>query len=234
MSNAIRHSELATSGQAGHVVKMAAAMKEGVALEEMFLQLKNEFVMKKKLDPKTVRAHFLARVKEGPPRKIDMLERYKLSLFFLLPVALAILLGAILLGDTLLEISEGRHYCALETNQFLMEMVRPIFNCELCRNMTRIERIPKISRQEFLEKYAYTTIPVVITGATDGWKALDTFSYRYFKKLYTHHRGGMESVDKDCQFFNWGYPFESMQHVFNMTDAQADLEPGEESWYVGW
>ena len=213
---------------------MAAAMKEGAALEEMFLQLKNEFVKKKKLDPKTVRAHLLARVKEGPQRKIDVLLRYKtFFLFIALPVALAILFGAAFLGDTLLELAEGE-YCAVEKGQILTEMVRPIFNCELCRNYTRIERIPKISRQEFLEKYAYTTLPVVITGATESWKALDTFSFRYFKWLYTQHEGGMASVDKDCQFFNWGYPFESMQHVFNMTDAQADLKPGEESWYVGW
>ncbi|KAI0235659.1 hypothetical protein LSAT2_013819 [Lamellibrachia satsuma] len=214
---------------------MAAAVKEDAALEELFQQLKREFVSKKKVDPKTVRAHLLAGVKQGQGVKTNGLSYKQMVLFLVLPVsiAIAIALGVAAYQTDFIDAVKTSP-CLVENNLIVSELTRPVFNCELCRNVSRIERIANISRQDFLEKYAYTTIPVVITGTTADWKALDTFSYRYFKELYTSSEGGVEEVDESCQFFNWGYPFETLSEVFNMTDAQADLKPGTDSWYVGW
>ncbi|KAK2192273.1 hypothetical protein NP493_35g03036 [Ridgeia piscesae] len=213
---------------------MSAVTKEDAALEELFMQLKKEFVSKKKVDPKTVRARFLAHVKQGQKSKFT----YKrVGVFVLVPVLSILVVAAAVVAaaykNELIEFVQGQK-CVVENNLIVSELTRPVFNCELCRNMDRIERIANISRQEFLEKYAYTTVPVVITGATDSWKALDTFNYKYFKKLYTSMTGGMKEMSEACQFFNWGYPFETLEEVFNMTDARAKLEPGEDSWYIGW
>ena len=218
----------------GHVVKMAAVTKEDAALEELFMQLKKEFVSKKKVNPKTVRAHFLAHVKQGEKSKVDKFTYKRVGVFVLVPVLSLLVVAAAVVAavykNELIELVQGEK-CMVDNNLIISELTRPVFNCEVCRHMDRIERVANISRQEFLEKYAYTTIPVVITGATDGWKALDTFSYKYFKTLYN---STMKEVTEACQFFNWGYPFDTFEDVFSMTDAQARLEPGEASWYIGW
>ena len=212
------------------------ASKEEVDLEQLFMQLKAEFI-RKKIDPRTVRAHLLAHVnKQGQPDTADHGFRFKqLALFGLLPIVIAIAVGfAIVTFQTELGEFITEPQCLIDNNLIVSELTRPVFNCELCRDLTQIEHVTNISREEFLRKYAYTTVPVVITGATADWKALDTFSFQYFKKLYSSEEIGVKDVDESCQFFNWGYPFDSLSEVFNMSDAQADLEPGEDSWYIGW
>ena len=216
------------------------APKEEVDLGQLFMQLKTEFI-RKKIDPKTVRAHLLAHVKkQGQPDTAPDTANYgfrfkQLAVFGLLPIVVAIAVGfAIVTFQTELGELVSESPCLIDNNLIVSELTRPVFNCELCRDLTQIEHVTNISREEFLRKYAYTTVPVVITGATADWKALDTFSFQYFKKLYSSKEVGVKEIDESCQFFNWGYPFDSLSDVFNMTDAQANLEPGEDSWYIGW
>ena len=41
-----------------------------------------------------------------------------------------------------------------------------------------------ISREEFVAKYAYSEIPVLVKQATVNWTAMDTFTFQYFRRLY--------------------------------------------------
>ena len=219
----------------------AVAGQEGnVVIRELFMQLKEEFVGKKKVDAKIFRAHFLASIKQSQESKVDDLANKRVGAFVLVVILVGVLAAAIgvragVYKKDLIAVAHSTR-CLVSNNEVVKEFVRPVFNCELCRNTSRIERIANISRQEFIEKYAYGTVPVVITGAANGWKALDSFSYLYFKNLYTKDVVVMDDIVQGCQFINWGYHFDSIEEVFNMTDAKTKLEPGpgDDSWYVGW
>lgn len=46
--------------------------------------------------------------------------------------------------------------------------------------------------------------------------------------------GSYESVDEGCQFLNFKTDLFTLKEVFNMPDARARNEPGQNPWYVGW
>jgi histone arginine demethylase JMJD6 len=52
----------------------------------------------------------------------------------------------------------------------------------------QIERRPALSYAEFSERYMCANIPVIITGAINGWRALSRWSPEFFKTEF----GGME------------------------------------------
>ncbi len=66
-----------------------------------------------------------------------------------------------------LEIAEDSvkyEQCALRIPSFALPLLKPIDDCQMCINLTEIKRVEGISKEEFLEKYAYTGVPVVVTG----------------------------------------------------------------------
>ena len=221
----------------------AVAGPEGdaaIKLKELFMQLKEEFVGEKKLDAKLFRAHLLASIKQSHESKVDDITSKRPGVFVLVVILVGVLaVGVGVRGGVykryLIAVARNTR-CLVRNNLVLKEFFRPVYICEICRNISRIERIANISRQEFLEKYAYSTVPVVIAGAANGWKAMDSFSYLYFKNLYTKDVKVMKNIVRRCQFINWGYYYDSIEEVFNMTDAKTKLEPGpgDDSWYVGW
>jgi hypothetical protein len=64
--------------------------------------------------------------------------------------------------------------------EVIADIFRPPVNCSFCENVSTIPRLDHISQAEFLAKFAYSGHPVVVTGATKEWKALDTFSLEFF------------------------------------------------------
>jgi histone arginine demethylase JMJD6 len=76
--------------------------------------------------------------------------------------------------------------CALRLPDFFNSVTRPIDNCDsMCPpNLRKIERISNISKEDFLAKYAYTGVPVIITDAIAEWSALKTFNFKFLKDLY--------------------------------------------------
>jgi hypothetical protein len=74
--------------------------------------------------------------------------------------------------------------CAIPMPDLLFPAVRPIDDCSMCLNVKEIKRVSKISKQEFLDKYAYTGIPVIITDATENWSAMNEINYKFLKELY--------------------------------------------------
>ncbi|XP_071106691.1 uncharacterized protein [Haliotis cracherodii] len=124
--------------------------------------------------------------------------------------------------------------CLITNNPLLSEMARPLADCEICRGLTSVPTERGISTERFVEKYAYSKVPVLIKEGTTNWTAMETFSYQFFKQLYTGTKGALVSVEEECQFFPYKTEFATLEEALNMTDERAALQPGEDPWYFGW
>lgn len=122
--------------------------------------------------------------------------------------------------------------CIIENFEFIADMFRPYVDCSLC-NITGIERVSNISQRDFLEKYAYSGRPVVITDGAKEWAALEVFSFEFFRDLYDPASPNLASTDRDCQFFPYQTKFESLGEVLNMSEDRRNGVVGE-PWYIGW
>lgn len=124
--------------------------------------------------------------------------------------------------------------CAIESNQFSIEVARPLVDCGTCLNLKSVPVEHNISAVDFLRNYAYTSVPVLIKDATFNWTAMNKFSYQFFKDLYLKTEGSLETQDNECQFFPYNTEFDTLGDVFNMTDSRANFTEGEKPWYIGW
>lgn len=61
--------------------------------------------------------------------------------------------------------------CVLQLSSFSKSAFRPPEDCSMCARVTEVVRLANTTAEEF-EKYAYSTTPVIVTDATDNWKAL--------------------------------------------------------------
>jgi len=61
--------------------------------------------------------------------------------------------------------------CALRVPPFALPLLKPIDDCQMCIDLTEIKRVENISKEEFAEKYAYTGVPVIVTGKSDKFFA---------------------------------------------------------------
>lgn len=124
--------------------------------------------------------------------------------------------------------------CLVENNGFLIEVARPPVSCSMCKDLKSVPIEYNISTEEFVAKYAYSSIPVLIKDATSSWSAMTKFNFHYFKNLYTKVKGAFEVIEEECQFFPYSTEFQTLKDVFNMSDARANFTPGEKPWYIGW
>ena len=124
--------------------------------------------------------------------------------------------------------------CAISNNGFVMEIARPLMDCKLCRDLRQVPVEKNISKELFMEKYAYTGVPVLVKNATNTWTAMSNFSFHFFKDLYTNTKGALQSVEEECQFFPYKTEFETLADLFNISDARANFSEGEKPWYIGW
>lgn len=85
------------------------------------------------------------------------------------------------------------------------------------------------------QPYAYSSAPIIIKNAVSHWPAVALLNYTYLKDLYLKTPGALESVHEDCQFLHFKSNFMTLDQVFAMPEARAQMSsPGEQPWYVGW
>ncbi|KAK3579474.1 hypothetical protein CHS0354_028283 [Potamilus streckersoni] len=151
----------------------------------------------------------------------------------------AILVGSFIQANEITSFQDALDYftewrCVIDNNGFVVEIARPPLNCDVCRDLYTFPVEKEISQERFLDKYAYTSVPVLIKDATKNWTAMSTFSYDFFKELYSNTNGSLKLVEEECQFFPYKTEFDTLADVFNISVARARFEPGERNWYIGW
>ncbi|CAG9815721.1 unnamed protein product [Phaedon cochleariae] len=123
--------------------------------------------------------------------------------------------------------------CIIEMPNKMSEIFREPEFCNFCENITKIDKVENISPDTFYKEYVKTAKPVVVTDGIKNWPASTTFSFQFFKNLYsTVEKNG--NPKKSCQFFPYKTEFKGLEEVFGMSQARASLSPGEKPWYVGW
>ena len=174
----------------------------------------------------------------------------KCDIFLILAVTFA-LLALSTSGITRIGIEKCLHYsyeklfsidiyheeCLAPKLEFLIDVFRPSTTCDICRHIEQIDRISNITREEFEEKYAYTSHPVIITDAMKDWLAFEKFNFKFFQRLYRENSSALRAVEDHCQFFPYKNKdeFESLGDVFQMDLERAYMiDEDYRPWYVGW
>lgn len=114
-----------------------------------------------------------------------------------------------------------------------MEISRPITDCNICQRVDSVLILQNVTKDVFAQ-YAYSSRPLLVKGATQSWNATKTFDFEFFKNLYTHTDGALESVEEECQFFPFRTDFVTLRDVFAMSSARAQGLETEKPWYIGW
>lgn len=112
-----------------------------------------------------------------------------------------------------------------------LKIFRKPENCDICKNVQKINKVSNITPEEFEIKYIVKSEPVVIKDAAKNWSAMKVFSFEFFKNLY--EANDYEGED-NCQFFPYKTEFNSLREVFNMSAERSNLKDGTLPWYVGW
>ncbi|XP_060537195.1 bifunctional arginine demethylase and lysyl-hydroxylase JMJD6-B [Cylas formicarius] len=167
-------------------------------------------------------------------KNFEVVEKLKFPGLQLVSRFFWVLLACVIACSVLskLFISGGRS-CIIDMPEDGSKIFREPEFCEICENVTQVDKISNVSAEDFNKNYVKTAKPVVVTDGALKWPALKTFNFEFFKKLF-------KSVDinrgerKNCQFFPYKTEFKSLREVFDMTPERAQLKPGEKSWYVGW
>lgn len=136
------------------------------------------------------------------------------------------------IADKILDFELEKENCFFPMPELFLDMFRPPVDCQICKNVTSVDRVRNISPKDFLEKYAYTGRPVVIEDGMANWTAQDYFSFDFFKEIYSPDSPVMKGRDPQCQFFPYKTSFQSLEEVFKMPDKDAKMEG--KPWYIGW
>jgi hypothetical protein len=88
--------------------------------------------------------------------------------------------------------------CALPMPEFLNSITRPISNCKMCIGLKEIKNVDFISKEEFLNKYAYTAVPLVVKNAAKNWSATNVLSFQFLKNLYLNKEFEKNKCGKKC------------------------------------
>jgi len=123
--------------------------------------------------------------------------------------------------------------CLVAVDPLLITLFRPPVNCIICRGLTEVDRVSRLSHERFEEHYAYSGRPVIVTDAMQNWSAVQTFNFEFFRGIYTNDSPALLSGE-DCQFFPYESGFHNLSDVFLMTSECASLQNGSEPWYIGW
>lgn len=127
-------------------------------------------------------------------------------------------------------------HCIVPFFEPFQDIFRPPVDCSMCANVSSVDMRLNLTSEEFKERYAYSSRPLVVMDGMEGWTAQETFSFQYFQELYSTGSNALENVQEDCQFFPYRTHFAKLGDVFNMTDDEAHLRDGTKSkpWYIGW
>ncbi|XP_037076776.1 bifunctional arginine demethylase and lysyl-hydroxylase JMJD6-B-like [Pollicipes pollicipes] len=126
--------------------------------------------------------------------------------------------------------------CMIEMHPIMADLTATPNNCSRCSDVLDVDRVSNITPQEFELKYAYSGRPVIITDGTANWTAPAVFNFQFFKELYAESSGRLaaDSTERGCQFFPYKTDFDGLSDVFSMSAARANMQKGEEPWYIGW
>nr|KAG5708974.1 hypothetical protein BaRGS_004613 [Batillaria attramentaria] len=124
--------------------------------------------------------------------------------------------------------------CVVRTPDVVADMFRPPIDCAFCRNVTSVHRVENILPEDFEELYAYSGHPVVVTDATRNWSALDTFSFEFFREIYSEDSAALKNAESKCQFFPYKTEFRRLGEVFQMDSTRARMAGEAKPWYIGW
>ena len=95
----------------------------------------------------------------------------KRALLLALTVTIAIIISVVSMPNFSTETTERiigfiqSQPCVVENNMIVREIARPLFNCNICENVTEIDILENVTREEFARKYAFTKVPVLLRGA---------------------------------------------------------------------
>lgn len=130
--------------------------------------------------------------------------------------------------------SYNSSFCIIDHNEASLEFVRPVTNCTaMCAGLTDVPRFDSISREAFINDFAYSGRPLVVTGGTKNWTAMKVFNFDYFKNLYGKYEDAYDVQEEgSCQFFAYKTEFGSLEDVFRMSKRRANLKG--KPWYIGW
>lgn len=136
------------------------------------------------------------------------------------------------IGENVLYFDLEKDTCLLPTVEPYLDLFRPPVNCSICQHVDTVDVVSDLSKEEFLQKYAYTGRPVLIRNGSKNWSALSHFNFEFFKNIYPKDSPVLQSEDSDCQFFPYRTSFESLGEVFSMPERMAKMEG--KPWYIGW
>ena len=123
--------------------------------------------------------------------------------------------------------------CVVPLTDAVLDFFRPPVDCSFCEGINQFDRVEKLSPEVFMEKYAYSGRPVIITDAMANWTAQQHFSFDFFKKLYKKNSPVLNPDDrKDCQFFPYKTSFQGLIDVFKMPKKMVEMKG--DRWYIGW
>ena len=196
-------------------------------LAEKFKNLKETAIKEGCKEDDIIRL-FLKEAGKIKPKPKSSYGRVKLLVFLLIIPLFLAALGYYFFSDVFDETSP----CSVDNSIFILEAGRPIANCEMCQGLTEVPKLSGLKPEEFVEKFAYTGRPLVVTDATKTWTAMQQFSYNYFRKLYTESETALNTTEEECQFFPYQTEFHSLRDVFKMSKARAEFKA--EPWYIGW
>jgi len=134
--------------------------------------------------------------------------------------------------DSLIATSIGVK-CIVPNNYFVWEATRPITNCQICANLSKVLELQNCSQEEFLQT-AYSSQPVVVRNASKNWPAKQLFNFSFFKEMFENDKGSYESIEEDCQFLTFKTNIPRLRDAFSMTEDRVQGLNGTTPWYIGW
>lgn len=116
-----------------------------------------------------------------------------------------------------------REECIVHAPDYLNSVTRPFDDCAMCaliKNSSDVVRVSSISKEEFLDKYAYTGVPVIVSDALNSWSALHTFNLSYLKDLYMNVY--QERTNKEIKKYGALKELTLFKKFNQMTNSQHD------------
>jgi hypothetical protein len=135
-------------------------------------------------------------------------------------------------AEKVLYIELEKETCLVPAHEVYLDLFRPPVDCSICKDVDTVDVVTNLTKEEFVEKYAYTGRPVLIRNGSNNWSALSHFSFQFFKNIYPKDSPVLQSEDRDCQFFPYRTNFESLGQVFDMPENMAKMQG--DPWYIGW
>ena len=196
------------------------AKTRGLTDENIYKYLKeNGYSLNSRTDKKT------DKVAHAQPTSSYMITRSLLNLIFfkLIPALMAL---SIIMYPILNMVTGAT--CLLTKISPFGEVMMPVVNCDMCKNVLEAPRLSNLGRDDFIRNYAYKGKPILVEGAASNWSAVEVFSYEYLKSLYLSVPKSLESG----QFFAYDSNIRDLKELFTLPTEVALMQT--EKWYIGW